>query len=308
MPVELVERLCPEFPRLGTQSVVLISEGESLLHPKILEIIRLLKASGVRVTLFTNGTTLTEDCGTALVKTGLDILRVSYWGTGPEEWATNYPGTNPELLRRVGDQVRSLNKLKRAASVRNPRAILHYVINRSSHRGAPEVAGLAADLLFDEVCFSVFKPRKGFLQSHALTADEQRYVIRQLRKSRSTLRKHGLDHNIDALLLRYGVGEECWLKLPCYIGWVDARIKMDGSVLPCAPCDLIMGNLFQTSLEEIWNGPAFRRFREAAASRKGLAQLQGDCDCAYCCHVPTNQRIHRYARWLPGRQSDRKER
>jgi MoaA/NifB/PqqE/SkfB family radical SAM enzyme len=303
VPLELVERLCSEFPELGTRAVMLISEGESLLHPQVYEIIRLCKASGARVTLFTNGTLLTEDRRTALIRSGLDTLKISYWGTGPDEWARNYPGTDPDLLRRVAGHVRLMNKSKQAADSPRPRTILHYVINRNSYRKLREAVEVAADILCDGISFSVFKPRRGLLDCHALTAPEEGIVIKELQTLRPILQDYSLAHNLDDVLLRYRIGGKCWLKLPCYIGWLDARVKMDGTVQPCAPCSLQLGSLQGTSLREIWNGPAFRNFRKAASSRRSLAGLQENCDCIYCCHVPTNQLMYRYAGWLRGKHS-----
>jgi hypothetical protein len=40
-----------------------------------------------------------------------------------------------------------------------------------------------------------------------------------------------MEHNIGETLLRYRIGEAVWNKLPCYVGWLHARIKVDGMVL-----------------------------------------------------------------------------
>ena len=71
-------------------------------------------------------------------------------------------------------------------------------------------------------------------------------------------------------------------KTPRYIGWLHAYLKVDGTVLPCGDCDLVMGNLNDHSLQEIWNGPAFRAFRRQTLTRAGLRALDRQCDCAFC--------------------------
>jgi radical SAM protein with 4Fe4S-binding SPASM domain len=42
------------------------------------------------------------------------------------------------------------------------------------------------------------------------------------------------------------------------------KVSPEGDVYPCcrAPSILKMGNIAEAGFEEIWNGPAYRRFRE----------------------------------------------
>ena len=135
---------------------------------------------------------------------------------------------------------------------------------------------------------------------------------RALDRMAGQLRSKGIKHNIEATLLRYQIGEAVWRSVPCYIGWHHIRIKVDGTVLPCQPCSLSMGNLNEQSLREIWNGQALEDFRQQAVTRRGLAELGEYCDCGFCCYLEHNWRVHRQFRLFaplaarPGRQ--RKER
>jgi MoaA/NifB/PqqE/SkfB family radical SAM enzyme len=295
MPVDLVERLCSEVRELGTRAIILISEGESLLHPRVFEIIRLGKSSGMRVSVLTNGTVLNGPKREQLIQSGLDLLKISHWGTGPDQWKINYPGTDPDVLRRVRGNIEELNRAKRFAGTTKPRTVIHYVINRHSLPFLRDAIEMASDTRCEEMFFSVFKTRRGSLERHALDPAQEHVVMGELRALEPELKKRCLAHNLDDVLLRYRIGQDCWQRLPCYVGWVDARVKMDGTVRPCGPCNLSMGNLNERSLKDIWNGAAYRDFRKATGSRKSLAELQPSCDCTYCCHVPTNHRIHRYA-------------
>ena len=55
----------------------------------------------------------------------------------------------------------------------------------------------------------------------------------------------------------------------CTRPWTTAYVTANGNCLPCCISpfatnnydSLIMGNLFQQSFDEIWNGEAYRRFR-----------------------------------------------
>jgi radical SAM protein with 4Fe4S-binding SPASM domain len=109
-----------------------------------------------------------------------------------------------------------------------------------------------------------------------------------------------MKHNIDEALARYAVGRTVWKKLPCYVAWSHARIRVDGTVQPCGRCnnDLHFGNLHESTFHEIWNGPTIRAFRQQAARTSGLASIAGHCDCDFCCHARDNMRVHRWFRWV----------
>jgi hypothetical protein len=67
---------------------------------------------------------------------------------------------------------------------------------------------------------------------------------------------------------------------------------VDGTILPCAHCATIMGNLHENTFSEIWNNPAYRSFRRAGMLRPKADLLRG-CDCANCCQVADNRRVEK---------------
>lgn len=124
------------------------------------------------------------------------------------------------------------------------------------------------------------------------------YVRHALRQTAKRLKSFGIKHNIDETLLRYQIGEEVWQKLPCYMGWVHARAKVNGTVRACNTCDLSIGNLYEHSFQNIWNGAAVQDFRLQTLTREGLTAMGEHCDCGYCCLTLDNWRVHRVFRWL----------
>lgn len=61
--------------------------GEPLFHPGILDMVTQTKALGATVEMITNGTLLTRDLSSALIRAGLDRLWVSIDGATPESYA-----------------------------------------------------------------------------------------------------------------------------------------------------------------------------------------------------------------------------
>jgi MoaA/NifB/PqqE/SkfB family radical SAM enzyme len=298
VPYGLVLRLCDELKCLGTRRLVLIGEGEPLMHPHIIDIISAAKAAGLEVFLVTNGTLLDEKMARTLVALGLDRIQVSLWASSPEDYERNHPGTPATMFHRVVRGVQLLSSQKSAQATKRPRVVLHHPIGRNDVHHVERFAELALTTGCDQVSFSPLLTHRGKLGAQTLTADEEALLRSSLGHLRKRLRRQPVRHNINELMRRYETGSAVWNRYPCYIGWIDARVKADGSVVPCNPCDLVMGNLNVNSLRQIWNGPAYRAFRRRTLSREGLRDLAVHCDCEFCCHLMANRRLHSVFRAL----------
>jgi len=295
---DLFIELCDELKTMGTRSIILIGEGEPLLHPRLLDIIAAAGGAGLHVTLLTNGTLLDKAKIQSLIDSRLDILKVSLWATSREEYSQNYPGTDPDNFSRILESLRLLDRTKAEQKSDRPLVVLHQPINRHNFRHIDSTIDLARANGCNSLSFSPFKTRRHELEVFALTPDEEEILLFTLKQMKPRLDSLSMGNNIDQALLRYRIGESVWQKLPCYIAWLHARIKVDGTVLPCNPCGLVMGNLQETSFKAIWNAPGFRTFRRQTMTREGLRRMADHCDCGFCCHVEDNARVHRFFRWF----------
>ena len=297
LPLDLFRRVCAELQALGTESLVLIGEGEPLLHRHAFEMIAMAKEVGLHVTMLTNGTLLDARRTQALIETGPDLLKVSLWASSREEYERNYPGSDPGNFDRIMDGLQRLSRAKAARDRKLPVVALHQPINRNNFQNIEAMVGLAQTSGCEMLSFSPFETRRREFSELALSPSEERQVRSTLSRMRGRMNAIGIRHNIDSTLLRYRIGEAVWHRVPCYIGWHHVRIRVDGTVLPCAPCDLPIGNLNEQSLREIWNSPALEDFRQQTVTRQGLEELGEHCDCGFCCHLENNWRIHRAFRW-----------
>ena len=145
---------------------------------------------------------------------------------------------------------------------------------------------------------SPLKCWRGTPTSLSLSQDEEKLLLHSLVKMKKRLDSLSLKHNIDLTILRYKIGDNVWQKLPCYIGWLHARIKVNGTVLPCSRCYHPMGNLNEESFKEIWNGSAFCKFRRKSITLQGMASIGEHCDCNFCGYVYDNSRVHQLFKWV----------
>lgn len=297
-PLELFRKVSAELKTMGTGSLCISGEGEPLLHLQLLDFVSLAKKAGLQVVLLTNGTLLHESTIKSLIASRLDVLKVSLWASSPEAYERSYPGTNPKNFHHVLEGLKLLARVKAAQKTNFPAVVLHQPITRDNFQHIPALVDLALATGCDGLSFSPFKTRRDQFTAGVLSAEEERAFCLALEQMKERLEVLFVDPGIDQILRRFRLGESVWEKLPCYIGWLHAYLKVDGTVLPCGDCNLVMGNLYDNSFQEIWNGPAFRAFRRQTLTRAGLRALGHQCDCAFCCHVLDNARVHRFFKWV----------
>lgn len=87
--------------------------GEPLMNPKMVDIVRLVKASGKNVQITTNGTFLNEKKIRALLAAGIDKIKISFQGASKREY---------ELWRRKGDYDLVVANIHRLLEIREEMA------------------------------------------------------------------------------------------------------------------------------------------------------------------------------------------
>jgi len=292
-------RICRELRELGTRKVVLIGEGEPTLHPLLLDMIAEAKRIGCFVTLLTNGTRLDGPLAPAVAASGLDELRISLWASDEQECIHNYAGSSPRTFHRVLDGARAVSQARAAGHRPTPRIVLHRPIDRVYFRGLDRMVGLARDAGCDALSFSPMRPMGAGAVERTLAPEEVAELRPILERVGRSARAAGLGCNDADTLERFRIGRNVWAAFPCYVNWLDVRIRSNGDVHACAACRRPLGNIRRSSLTDIWNDEPYRRLRRTTRTRAGLAGMARDCNCGYCCHVLTNARLHRVLRFVP---------
>jgi MoaA/NifB/PqqE/SkfB family radical SAM enzyme len=225
-------------------------------------------------------------------------MRVSLWASSPHEYERNYPGTKPDYFPRVVSGLRLLASAKDSCKSTFPRVALHSVVNRHNFRGINSFVDLALETRCNAVSFSPLHTIFGQLAPFGLSPQDENLLRLLLLQAKEKLRSFAVDHNIDETILRYEIGAAVQEKVPCYIGWIQPRVKVDGTVRPCNACRWPVGNFKEQSFREIWNSPAYRSFRRNIISPTAAAHVDERCDCSFCCYLSDNMRVHRFYKWL----------
>ena len=231
---------------IGTELLVLTG-GEPLLHPDLFTIVRQAKERGMAVNITTNGT-LVQRHWQALIHSGLDSISISLDGR---------EAVHDRLRGRPGAYRQALAGLERLARHGGMGVSVYFVVTRENLEELPHVFALSQEL---GVGFDFWPVNHA--PHLALTASQGgRYleILDQIAASDAAVAqrldylRRGLDYHAGSL-----GAVRC-------LGLVDQYgVTPEGDLLPCCVWgreELVVGNVFQQPLSELWHGPEARRLR-----------------------------------------------
>ena len=272
------QQLCEVAPQC--RSIHLQGWGESLLRKDCAALVRRLKKRGPKISLGTNGMIMNQDLAEALIQSGLDSMTFSIAGAGADQ---------QDRLRGKGSFTPAVHSIKIFSAARGgkkkPPVLVNYLLTpdnlRSLHRAISLCSRIGADILHPTHMVHIATPFQEKLIAYHLNSAYRWAVF----KSRMAVLWSGV-----ALLmpsLKENLVPVCE-KNPVENLFVGA----DGSVSPCVYLNppltgrfprifkgretlssrLIMGNLNQACLGDIWNRPAYKKFRKAFEDRIAVYQ------------------------------------
>ena len=95
MSTELFEKIIEDL-RESQPFIDLYLQGEPLMHPKIVEIVKIVKANGLLPRITTNTTLLKRAKAGALIEAGLDKIEFSMSGASKKTYDSIYKGAKYE--------------------------------------------------------------------------------------------------------------------------------------------------------------------------------------------------------------------
>ena len=252
--------------------------------------VRYLKERGTYVLFNTNGTVLNERNGRALIEAGLDELRVSLDASNAKSFLAI---RGKDYFGRILRNVRAFRNLQEREGKDRPRVSAWLTGLKETIAELPAFVQVAAEIGVNEV----YLQRLVFFESDAigLARPDQALYEQMTRAEKVHLdaatelaRAHGIRFGASGAASEPGMSLERhddgspWTL--CRRPWTVMYFTANGRALPCciAPFsqrgyeNYTLGDATQQTLHEIWNGAAYRSFREALLSDKPPAA------CASC--------------------------
>ena len=307
MPLELVEKTKSFFR--DALMMHAFGFGEPLMNKDLLNIIGLAKSRGVIVDFFTNAVLLKEDKARALVDMGVDEIVVSFDGGTRETYERVHEKAKFDT---VLNNLKTLDKLRKKMGANKPRLAINFIAMNLNFHELPLLVELAAGFGVSSIDV---KPLVIYEFMSDMHAERRSYDPEKDDGLISEVNKLAALKNIEVHFDQYyasrnrpGVAGTCQVEeerpeklktredLICFQPWKTFYVRSDGNVKPCCFYwdESFVGNLYENSPEEIWNGPEYRRIRESIS--KGIYP-EG---CQHCCEF-NNRPKHDNSKYFHGK-------
>jgi len=266
--------ICDQLPKLDR--VALHGIGEPILNQELPNMIRYLKEKKAFVFFNSNGILLDEICQNQLIDTGLDELRISLDAASQVGYKTM---RNSDKFDLIVNNVEAFSERKKSLHVSHPKLSLWYLGTRENISELPDFIRLAAHLGITEVYLQrlvYFQDDEGYglARPEKTLMDSDTVVTELIHEGHEIAKQLGVQFNASGLSnplesLQTDIRNSLpWKR--CYRPTTLMYITANGNVLPCclspfstADYDsIILGNVFDNSLTEIWSGHRYQIFRK----------------------------------------------
>src|SRR5262245_24261411 len=277
MSWDLFTRIVDQLPNIAR--VVLHGIGEPMMVKDLPRMIRYLKDRGVYVLFNTNGTLLNAKKGRELIHTGLDELRVSL---DAADAPTFLKVRGKDFFNRILRNVRAFTDMQTREALERPCVSLWLTGLKETVAQLPAFVRVAHEIGVKEVylqrlvffntnAIGLARPDQALFEQ--LTREEADHLEAAERVAKSLgIRFSASGATEPGTSLKRSTEESPWSL--CRRPWTVMYFTANGRALPCciAPFsqhgyeNYTLGDATQQMLQEIWNGLAYRRFREALHS------------------------------------------
>jgi MoaA/NifB/PqqE/SkfB family radical SAM enzyme len=277
MSWELFTRIVDQVPE--AKRAVLHGVGEPMLVKALPRMVRYLKDRGVYVLFNTNGTLLNNTNGRAMIDSGLDELRVSLDASNRKSYLAI---RGKDYFDRILRNVRAFRTLQEREGHATPRVSAWLTGLKETLPELPAFVRVAASLGVKEVYLQrlVFfddaighaRPDQALYES--MSRDDAAY----LEEAEALAKSLGVAFSASGAASEPGVSlkrqDDANQWSLCRRPWTVMYFTANGRALPCciAPFSqrgyehYTLGDATQQSLQEIWNGAAYKDFRSALLS------------------------------------------
>ena len=238
--------------------------GEPLINPDFIPIVEYAARANKKVYFYTNATLLTRDKARAIVAANnVERITISLDGAKDSTYEFIRVGAN---FSRVIKNIAGLVEERNRQHVSKPYIRIAMVTTSYNVAEMPELVLLGKRLGVDEVAATFFKVTVPGLASWICSPELLRNYSQEASK---IAHQNNIRFNLEfvlpeeqpsALNSKSGPSSKS-----CLWPWMSINISVDGSVSPCCyqPRAEVygLGNLFETSFDNIWNSPSYKQLR-----------------------------------------------
>ena len=126
LPLDVMEKILDDAMEYGLESVSLHGSGEPTLNANMPDVVRAIKARGIKCLSFTNGSKLTKELSIRLIDAGIDVLRVSAIGYDQPTYAK---WMSKNIFPEVRENVKRFVDINRERGGQSEIHLYHLILN-----------------------------------------------------------------------------------------------------------------------------------------------------------------------------------
>ena len=275
MTLDELIRITDQLPEL--ERIALHGIGEPLLNNDLAAMIRHLKNRDVSVFFNSNGILLEENRQKELIAAGLDELRISLDAATAGGYNIM---RNSHQFDRIIKNLRTFVERTGRSAVSHPKLSLWFLGTRENIAELPDFIRLAAAIGVGEVYFQrlvyfqegdsygLAAPEKTLMDSDANTREFVNQSQILAKELKIQFNASGLTTPLASVQTDSG-DRYPWKR--CLRPTTLMYVTANGNVLPCCISpfsttnygSIVLGNVFENNLKEIWHGTKYRQFRKS---------------------------------------------
>ena len=278
MRLELIGKMEDFYP--GIIEAHLHGFGEPLLNRKLADIIKLMNQNGgpIIFDFFTNAMPMNRKISESIVDAGVDRVTLSIDGSTKETYEAIHRGARWERLLH---NLATLNRIKKERGSLYPRLEINLIAMNMNFHEFPGLVKLAADHHIETITVKTLVvsdklPAEIKCQRRVYNPEMDNAIITE---SQGIAQQYGIEivfgHYYASNPRISGSDHSCDLQgatatdpangnhNQCFAPWKTFYLKTNGDVKPCCFSTAIIGNLHESTPEEIWNGDEYRKLRDS---------------------------------------------
>lgn len=257
--VQVIDRAKEMCRETGTLPYFFITGGDPILHSKFWDILNYLHENDIPFTILGNPFHLTDEVCRKLKSLGCESYQLSIDGMAKTH----------DMIRKPGSFKTTLDKI----SILKRNGIETSIMTTVSGTNKDEILDIIDTVVehgADSFSFARYCPTSLEKSTH-FSPFEYRELLDKIWKKFEEHKDKGTAFGLKDHLWKLYLYEEGLLNLPdeieneiydgCHCGRSHLTICPTGDVMACRRFDNNLGNVFEQSLIEIWNGEAIKEYR-----------------------------------------------
>jgi len=250
-----VEALVDDVITLGGLEAVIVSGmGEPFTHPEIYEILAALKARELHVTVISN---LIPAEPARILALEIDQLLIGIHAATETAYRAFHPSFDRDEWSRL---LAMLEQFRHAG-----RRFKHVqVIAGCNAHELVDMIDLGARYGAAQINFKLASLAHG-TEAARITDEQRQRLFDDLPRAIDRASALDLPTNLDVFAeqLRAGGGDTAPIDdIGCFMGYVYARVLVDGTVLYCCNTEVVVGSLGEARFSELWRGARWNALRD----------------------------------------------